>query len=41
MGSEFTQAFGGPQNGGKMTGIDIREFGDINEPDPYSKNWFK
>ena len=39
-GSEFTRASGGPQNGGKMTGMDILEFRDINGPDPYNENWF-
>ena len=29
-GSEFIGASGGPQNGGKMTGMDILEFRDIN-----------
>ena len=32
---------GGPQNGGKMTRMDILEFRDINRPDPYNKIWFK
>ena len=40
-GSEFTRASGGPQNGGKMTGMDILEFTDINGPDPYNEIWFK
>ena len=40
-GSEFTRAPGGPQNGGKMTGMEILEFRDINGPDPYNKIWFK
>ena len=40
-GSEFTWLSGGPQNGGKMTGMDILEFRDINGPDPYNKIWFK
>ena len=31
-GSEFTLASGGPQNGGKITGMDILEFRGINEP---------
>ena len=31
-GSEFTQASEGPQNGGKMTGMDLLEFRDINGP---------
>ena len=32
---------GGPQNGGKITRIDLLEFTDINGPDPYNKIWFK
>ena len=40
-GSEFTLASGGPQNGGKMTGMDILEYRDINGPDPCNENWFK
>ena len=34
--SEFTPASGGPQKGGKMTGMDILEFRDIDGPDPYN-----
>ena len=30
--SEFTRASGGPQNGGKITGMDILELSDINGP---------
>ena len=33
-GSEFTWASGGPQNGVKMTWMDILEFRDIDGPDP-------
>ena len=33
-GSEFTQASEGPQNGGKMTGMGILEFRDINGQAP-------
>ena len=40
-GSEFTWAPEGPQNGGKMTGMDILEFRDINGRDPYNEIWFK
>ena len=40
-GSEFTRASEEPQNGGKMTGMDILEFRDINGPDPYNEIWFK
>ena len=40
-GSEYTRASEGPQNGGKMTRMDILEFRDINGPDPYNKIWFK
>ena len=36
-GSEFTRASEGPQNGGKMTGMDVLEFRDINGPDPMPK----
>ena len=36
-GSEFTRASEGPQNGGKMTGMDVLEFKDINGPDPMPK----
>ena len=35
-GSEFTWASGGPQNGVKMTWMDILEFRDIDGPDPYN-----
>ena len=31
-GSEFTRASEGHQNGGKMTGMDVLEFRDINGP---------
>ena len=31
-GPEFTGASGRPQNGGKMTGMGILEFRDINQP---------
>ena len=37
VGSDFTRASEGPQNGGKMTGIDLLEFKDINGPDPMPK----
>ena len=30
--SEFTRASGGPQKGGKMTGMEILEFRDIKQP---------
>ena len=33
-GSDFTRATERPQNGGKMTGMDILEFRDINGPAP-------
>ena len=36
-GSEFTWASEGPQNGGKMTGMDLLEFRDINGPYPMPK----
>ena len=36
-GSEFTRASEGPQNGGKMTGMDLLEFRDIKGPDPMPK----
>ena len=35
--SEFNRASEGPQNGGKMTGMDLLEFRDINGPDPMPK----
>ena len=35
--SEFNRASEGPQNGGKMTGMDILQFRDINGPDPMPK----
>ena len=35
--SEFNRASEGPQNGGKMTGIDLLEFRDINGPDSMPK----
>ena len=37
-GSEFSRASEGPQNGGKMTGMGIPEFIDINGPAPMPKN---
>ena len=40
-GSEFSPSSEGLQNGGKMTGMDILEFRDINGPDTYNENWFK
>ena len=40
-GSEFIWASEGPQNGGKMAGMDILEFRDINEPDTYNEIWFE
>ena len=39
--STFPGAQNLPQNGGKMTGMDILEFRDINGPDPYNEIWFK
>ena len=35
--SKFNGASEGPQNGGKMTGMDLLEFRDINGPDPMPK----
>ena len=35
--SEFNRASEGPQNGGKMTGMDVLEFRDINGSDPMPK----
>ena len=40
-GSELTRASEGPQNGSKMTRMDILEFRDINGSDPYIEIWFK
>ena len=40
-GSEFTRVSDRAQKGGKMTGMDILEFRDINGPDPYNEIWFK
>ena len=36
-GSEFTRASEGNQNGGKITGLDLLEFRDIDGPDPMPK----
>ena len=41
MAHNFAWASGGPQNGGKMTGMDIVEFRDINSADTYNKILFK
>ena len=35
--SKFNRASEGPQNGGKMTGMDVLEFRDINGEDPMPK----